>query len=106
MTGNTSGCVRFWGWMRVRHRDALSALICARTETWAKADLLSACEGQGVPAGPINSMDEMFADPQVIARGLELDMDGLKGVRPPFRFSGHTLDFTRPAPALGQDDPA
>ncbi|MGP9792175.1 CaiB/BaiF CoA transferase family protein, partial [Roseinatronobacter sp. NSM] len=76
---------------RVRQRDALSALICARTQTWAKADLLAACEGEGVPAGPINSMDEVFADPQVIARGLELDMGGLKGVRAPFRFSDHTL---------------
>ena len=91
--------------MRVRHRDALSALICAQTENWTKADLLSACEGRGVPAGPINTMDEVFADPQVIARGLQLDMDGLRGVRSPFTFSGYDLDFSRPAPALGQDDP-
>ncbi|MDD7972439.1 CaiB/BaiF CoA transferase family protein [Roseinatronobacter alkalisoli] len=91
---------------RVSHRDALSDLICARTSGWAKADLLAACEAQGVPAGPINSMDEVFADPQVIARGLALDMGGLKGVRSPFTFSGGDLDFSRPAPALGQDDPA
>ncbi|MGY6705784.1 CaiB/BaiF CoA transferase family protein [Roseinatronobacter sp.] len=90
---------------RVRHRDALSALICAQTDHWSKADLLSACEARGVPAGPINTMDEVFADPQVVARGLQLDMNGLRGVRSPFTFSGHDLDFSRPAPALGQDDP-
>ncbi|WFE73773.1 CaiB/BaiF CoA-transferase family protein [Roseinatronobacter sp. S2] len=91
--------------VRVHHRDALSDVICARTAGWTKADLLSACEAQGVPAGPINTMDEVFADPQVIARGLQLDMCGLKGVRAPFTFSDSDLDFSRPAPALGQDDP-
>jgi crotonobetainyl-CoA:carnitine CoA-transferase CaiB-like acyl-CoA transferase len=87
---------------RVARRAALSDLICAETVKWTKAALLAACEAQGVPAGPINDMAEVFADPQVQARGLALDMDGLKGVRSPFHFAD--APKPRPAPTLGQDD--
>ena len=52
-----------------------------------KADLLAACESEGVPAGPINSLDEVFADPQVVARGLQIAPDGIPGVRSPMTFS-------------------
>ena len=91
---------------RVAARGRLSDLLSAETAKWAAADLLAACERAGVPAGPINDMQAVFQDPQVIARGLALDMDGLKGVRGPFNFSESTLDMTRPAPKLGQDDRA
>ncbi|MFN7003106.1 MAG: CaiB/BaiF CoA transferase family protein [Roseinatronobacter sp.] len=89
---------------RVRHRDTLSDLISAQTRSWDSAALLQACEKAGVPAGPIQDMQAVFEDPQVVARGLELDMDGLKGVRAPFRFSRHPATTTRPAPKLGEDD--
>lgn len=87
---------------RVARRDALSERLTAATMLWSKADLLAACEGQGVPAGPINDMAEVFADPQVIARGMQLDMGGLPGVRSPFQFSGADLALARPSPRLGQ----
>ncbi len=90
--------------VRVHNRTALSDLICAQTARWTQAALLTACEGQNVPAGPINDMAQVFADPQVIARGLALDMDGLKGVRSPFNFSAYPPAAGRPAPSLGQDD--
>lgn len=89
---------------RVRNRDALSERICAATQIWDSAALLAACEVAGVPAGPIQNMEAVFSDPQVIARDLLLDMDGLKGVRAPFRFSRHPFAPGRPAPMLGQDD--
>lgn len=89
---------------RVRNRDRLSDMICAVTMGWDQAALLQACEGAGVPAGPINTLDQVFSDPQVIARGLQLDMKGLTGVRSPFRFSDWPEHANRPAPALGQDD--
>lgn len=93
---------------RVAHRAALSAALGAATAQWPKHDLLAACEGAGVPAGPINDMAEVFADPQVVARGMELDLDGLRGVRAPFAFSDAALVLDRPAPALGEadDDPS
>ncbi len=90
--------------LRVHNRAALSERICARTTSWPKSGLLAACETQGVPAGPINDMAEVFADPQVIARGLALDMDGLRGVRSPFTFSEPYAAPDRPAPRLGADD--
>jgi len=90
--------------LRVARRQELSDMICSETARWETAALLAACEAAGVPAGPINDMDAVFADPQVIARGLALDMDGLKGVRSPFTFSGHDLSMSCPAPMLGADD--
>ncbi len=91
---------------RVHHRAALSDQITAKTQQWQSAALLHACENAGVPAGPIQDMQDVFADPQVIARGLRLDMDGLQGVRAPFRFSRHPELPSRPAPKLGADDAA
>ena len=90
---------------RVTHRDRLAALLEDVTRTRTKAALLAACEGAGVPAGPINDMAEVFADPQVTARGMELCFDGLRGVRSPFVMDGVRLGAKRPAPMLGQDDP-
>lgn len=89
---------------RVQNRATLSDLVCAQTKGRTQAALLAECEAHNVPAGPINDMAQVFADPQVIARGLELDMDGLKGVRAPFRFSRHPFVSSGPAPKLGQDD--
>ena len=90
--------------VRIAHRDALTAQLTAATRLWAKADLLAACEDQGVPAGPINDLAEVFADPQVVARGTRIEPGGVPGVRPPFRFSDADLALDRPAPRLGQDD--
>lgn len=87
---------------RIRNRDAMTQAITAATTTWKKADLLGACEDQGVPAGPINDLSEVFADPQIIARGMRLDLGGIPGVRSPFTFSDAELSLDRPAPKLGE----
>ena len=87
---------------RVRNREPLTDAITAATVTWTKADLLQACEDHGVPAGPINNLAEVFADPQVIARKMQLDLGGIPGVRSPFTFSDADLSLDRPAPKLGE----
>lgn len=87
---------------RIRNRAPLTEALTAATLRWTKADLLSACEAQGVPAGPINDLAEVFADPQVIARRMRLDLDGIPGVRSPFTFSDADLALDRPAPKLGE----
>lgn len=89
---------------RVKNRTALDAALTERTKTFTKLDLLKACEDHGIPAGPINTMDEVFSDPHVIARGLELQFDGVKGVRSPFVFSEATLNLSQPSPKLGQNN--
>jgi crotonobetainyl-CoA:carnitine CoA-transferase CaiB-like acyl-CoA transferase len=86
---------------RLAHRDALIALLMPLTRSRTKADLLAACEGAGVPAGPINDMAEVFADPQVIARGLRIDPEGVPGVRTPILFSGADLVLDRASPKRG-----
>lgn len=87
---------------RVANRVAMTSRITEATRRWSKADLLAACEAQGVPAGPINDLAEVFADPQVIARGMQIAPDGVPGVRSPMTFSGAELALERPAPKLGE----
>ena len=82
---------------------ALDAEIAATTIGWTKQGLLDACHAAGVPAGPINRLDEVFADPQVVARGLRVDLGGMPGVRSPFTFSDAELALDRPSPIHGQD---
>lgn len=91
---------------RIANRAALTEAITAKTCVLTKADLLAACEAEGVPAGPINDMGEVFADPQIVARGMRVELDGVPGVRSPFTFSGAELALGRPSPKLGEDDAA
>ncbi|SNS88151.1 CaiB/BaiF CoA transferase family protein [Antarctobacter heliothermus] len=87
---------------RVANREAMIARLTEATQTRTKVKLLADCEAAGVPAGPINDMAAVFADPQVIARGLQIAPDGVPGVRAPFRFSDADLVLARPAPKLGE----
>ena len=92
---------------RVANRGEVRRLVTGATATFTKADLLDACEREGVPAGPINSIAETFDDPQVKARGLRVDLpdaDGnlIPGVRTPIVFSGTPLAYDRPSPRLGE----
>jgi crotonobetainyl-CoA:carnitine CoA-transferase CaiB-like acyl-CoA transferase len=88
---------------RLANRAALTGAITAATRLRTKADLLAACEAEGVPAGPINDLAEVFADPQVLARAMQFDAGGVPGVRSPFTFSGADLALGRPSPRLGAD---
>lgn len=88
---------------RTANAKALDAEIAAATIGWTKQGLLDACHAAGVPAGPINRLDEVFADPQVVARGLRVDLGGVPGVRSPFVFSEAELALDRPSPIHGQD---
>ncbi len=88
---------------RVENAAALDAEIAKATSKWSKSDLLEACHEFGVPGGPINNLDEVFADPQVLARGMRVDLGGMGGVRSPFTFSRADLALDRPSPMLGED---
>ena len=87
---------------RVTNRAAMTDALTRATRQRSKADLLAACEGAGVPAGPINDMAEVFADPQIVARGMQIAPGGVPGVRAPIVFSGASLALDRPAPRLGE----
>jgi crotonobetainyl-CoA:carnitine CoA-transferase CaiB-like acyl-CoA transferase len=91
----------------VRHRDVLVPMIAEVVRARTQRDWLDALESRGVPCGPINRLDQVFADPQVIARDLRRDLPHpLAGTVPqvvaPLRFSGSPLRFDRPPPLLGE----
>ena len=92
---------------RVANRQALSAVIGAATSGWTRDQLLARLETAQVPAGPINSVEQAFADPQIRHRGMAISMarqDGssVPGIRTPIRFSGAELALDKPSPMLGQ----
>ncbi len=89
---------------RIAHRGSMIPRLAEATRTFTRDALLEACEAQGVPAGPINNLDDVMADPQVIARGMQIELDGVPGLRSPFRFSDAELSLHRPAPTLGEDN--
>jgi crotonobetainyl-CoA:carnitine CoA-transferase CaiB-like acyl-CoA transferase len=88
---------------RVGNRDALTAALEPALSQRGRDELLSALAAAGVPAGPINSVAEVFADPQVAARGMRLDLDGVPGVASPIVIDGKRQVSDRPSPALGSD---
>ena len=89
---------------RLANRDEMIRRLTDATLQRTRADLLAACEAEGVPSGPVNDMADVMADPQVIARGMELSLDDVPGVRAPFTFSDAELALHRPAPRLGENN--
>ena len=88
---------------RVTNRDALVALLEPLTSKHTKVHLLAMCETRGVPAGPINTMKDLFDDPQVQHRELQLDLNGVPSIRNPIRFSKSALNQNTASPDLGAD---
>jgi crotonobetainyl-CoA:carnitine CoA-transferase CaiB-like acyl-CoA transferase len=92
---------------RVKHREELIAMMCAVTETRTTEAWIAAMEEAGVPCGPINSLDKVFADPQVQSRGMRIEMDHpLAGTVPlvanPIRMSESPVQYLRSPPTLGE----
>jgi crotonobetainyl-CoA:carnitine CoA-transferase CaiB-like acyl-CoA transferase len=92
---------------RVANRERLKAEIAPELKAFARDELLKRLEEAGVPASPINTIAEMFSDPQTIARGMRLDLDDGRGnslpsVRSPMVMSRTPLAYERPSPRLGE----
>ncbi|MBZ9986268.1 CoA transferase [Mesorhizobium sp. BH1-1-5] len=92
---------------RVANRVRLRETIVATLAALDRDPLLAKLEAAGVPASPINTIGQMFADPQTIARGMRLDLDDghgnhLPSVRAPMVMSGTPLVYERPSPRLGE----
>lgn len=87
---------------RLANRDELDAMIAAETRKWQLDELLADCAEDGIPAGRVNAIDAVFEDPQVRARGMRIDLDGIPGVRSPFTFSEGELALDRPSPRKGE----
>ncbi len=94
---------------RISNRSELVPLLTRLTMRFAKSDLLAKLERAGVPAGPINTLDEVFADPQVIARGVRRDLPApaaraghIPTVASPIVVDGIRQVSHRPSPQLGE----
>ena len=96
---------------RVENRVALIAQLSALTRGWTREGLLAALEAAGVPAGPINTIADVFDDPQVRHRGMRLDLPSsaaaggsIPGVRTPLMIDGVAAAHESPSPRLGEHD--
>ncbi len=87
---------------RLANRAELDAMISAETAKWQQDELLADCADDGIPAGPINAIDAVFADPQVRARQMQVELGGIPGVRSPFAFSEAELALDTPSPRKGK----
>ena len=87
---------------RVENRHELDEVLSRKTRNWKKTKLLKRCEVTSIPAGPINSLDEVFSDKQIIHRGMKLSLDGIPSIRSPIRFSESELNLDKPSPKLGE----
>ena len=93
--------------MRVRHRDTLAPLLADMVKTRTKQEWIKLLEKAGVPCGPINNLDEVFENPQVRARGLQVDLPHPAGatarlVGSPIKMSATPPRYDMPPPLLGQ----
>ena len=77
--------------LRVANRAALRDKVVVALSRWDRSELLLALEKATVPAGPINSVDQVFADPQVVARGMQVMENGIPAIRTPIRLSDTPL---------------
>ena len=88
---------------RLRNRTLLIEKLSCQTTKFLKKDLLEACEKQGIPAGPINDLSEVFDDPQVVYRGLSKEIDNIPTILSPFRFSDSEMKISKTSPKLGEN---
>jgi crotonobetainyl-CoA:carnitine CoA-transferase CaiB-like acyl-CoA transferase len=93
---------------RVEHRVALIPLLSVAMKKQTTAHWISVFEADAIPCGPINSIDQMFADPQVQARSLQIDqtrVDGIQvpGIANPIVMSETPIEYKKAAPRLGED---
>jgi crotonobetainyl-CoA:carnitine CoA-transferase CaiB-like acyl-CoA transferase len=96
---------------RVAHRDRLVATLTDATRRLSRANILTRLEAVGVPAGPIHDLADVFTDPQVVERGMRIDMPApeakggsIPGLRTPITFSRTPLSYATPSPRLGADN--
>jgi crotonobetainyl-CoA:carnitine CoA-transferase CaiB-like acyl-CoA transferase len=92
---------------RLQHRTELATTFNALTREWQAAELLQALEAAGIPSGPINTYPEVFADPQVLHRGMTLVAEHLQAgpvqfCASPIRFTGVAPRAALAPPVLGQ----
>ncbi len=95
---------------RVANRESLQTVLQPSLKTFTRARLLATLEAAGVPAGPINRIEDVFNDPQIVHRGMRLDLkaaDGshVSGIASPIVINGVRMAADSPSPHLGSGLP-
>tara|TARA_R110000787_G_scaffold69648_1_gene154902 strand:- start:3346 stop:4518 length:1173 start_codon:yes stop_codon:yes gene_type:complete len=88
---------------RIRNRVELIKAIEEITTQWNREELFELLENAGISAGPINELDQVFANPQVIARGMAIERAGRPGVASPIVIDGVRMVSDRPAPGVSEE---
>lgn len=94
---------------RIKNRDELTKILALKIIKYKRDELLLTLEQAGVPAGSINNVEDVFFDPQVIARQLKISTpykDGesgtSQGIRTPIKFSRSKLSLDIGVPRLSE----
>src|SRR5690349_6200072 len=92
---------------RVENREDITERLAAIFARRSTQDWCDALEAAGVPNGPINNLKQVFEEPQVVARGMRIELDHAVGskvplIASPMKFSDTKLEFKNPPPVLGQ----
>ena len=93
--------------LRVKNNDAIVALLQTELAKRTNAEWLQLFEAEGIPAGPVMHHDEVFADPQILARGMVAEVEHAKAGRQktlgvPIKMSATPGGVRCAAPTLGQ----
>lgn len=95
---------------RVKHRVELTELLVSVTKTRTLKQWTVLLNEIGVPCGPIQDIAQVFEDPQVQARGMQVTLDSahgpVKGVANPIKYSKTAIEYHKAPPALGEDTSA
>jgi crotonobetainyl-CoA:carnitine CoA-transferase CaiB-like acyl-CoA transferase len=89
---------------RVRHRAELIPLLETAMLKRQRLEIAEALETAGIPAGPINNLEQVFADPQVASRGMRID-GPVPGLASPIVIDGNRQVAERLSPAFGGEGP-
>ena len=92
---------------RVENREEITRLLAEIFAKRTTKDWCDALEAAGVPNGPINNLQQVFEEPQVLARGMKIELEHAAAgkvplIASPMKFSGTPLEFRTPPPVLGQ----
>lgn len=94
---------------RLRNRDALVEIIRAVTLKHSSAHWIEGLEGCNVPSGPVNDLDQVFSDPQVVERQMKISMNyensesgDVDLIGSPIKMSGSPVSYRRPPPGVGE----
>jgi crotonobetainyl-CoA:carnitine CoA-transferase CaiB-like acyl-CoA transferase len=92
---------------RVENREEITRLLAEIFAERTTKDWCDALEAAGVPNGPINNLQQVFEEPQVLARGMKIELEHAAAgkvplIASPMKFSGTPLEFRNPPPVLGQ----